>query len=86
MRSRRIPKICRDTFFGWGAHLAQAAFEETAKGQCRRKACVSRRSRIAALASCARFSVEVPAGSHRIEVSEPGYRRFATEIDVQDGE
>jgi hypothetical protein len=30
--------------------------------------------------------VQVPAGMHRVEVSKPGYRRFATEIEVRDGE
>jgi hypothetical protein len=30
--------------------------------------------------------VQVPAGMHRVEVSKPGYRRFATEIDVRDSE
>ena len=43
MRSRRIPKICRDSFFGWGAHLAQAAFEEAAHVNAVRKEGVYRR-------------------------------------------
>ena len=32
------------------------------------------------------FIVRVPAGTHRVEVSKPGYRRFATELEVGDGE
>ncbi len=30
------------------------------------------------------FMVQVPAGSHRIEVQRPGYRPFATDLDVPD--
>jgi len=32
------------------------------------------------------FMVQVPAGSHRIEVSHPGYRRFTSEIEISDGD
>jgi hypothetical protein len=32
------------------------------------------------------FMVQVPAGKHRVEVRKSGYREFATEIEVGDGE
>ena len=32
------------------------------------------------------FIVHVPAGTHRVEVSKSGYRRFTTELEVGDGE
>jgi hypothetical protein len=32
------------------------------------------------------FMVQVPAGKHRVEIRKPGYRRFATEIEIRDGE
>jgi hypothetical protein len=30
--------------------------------------------------------VQVPAGTHRVEIGKSGYRQFATEIEVRDGE
>ena len=33
-----------------------------------------------------RFVVQVPEGKHHIEVSKQGYREFATEVDIRDGE
>jgi hypothetical protein len=30
--------------------------------------------------------VQLPAGRHGIEVSKSGYRQFATEIEIRDGE
>jgi hypothetical protein len=32
------------------------------------------------------FMVHVPAGKHRVEVNQTGYRQFAVEIDVREGE
>jgi hypothetical protein len=32
------------------------------------------------------FMVQVPAGKHRVEIKKPGYRQFATEIEVGDGQ
>jgi uncharacterized membrane protein len=32
------------------------------------------------------FMVQMPVGSHRVEVSQSGYHRFTTEIEVRDGE
>lgn len=32
------------------------------------------------------FMVQVPAGKHRVEIRKPGYRRFAAEIEIRDGE
>jgi uncharacterized membrane protein len=33
-----------------------------------------------------RFEIQLGAGRHRVEVTKPGYQRFSTEIQVQDGE
>jgi hypothetical protein len=33
-----------------------------------------------------RFVIEVPAGTHRVEVFLKGYQRFSTEIQIHDGE
>jgi hypothetical protein len=32
------------------------------------------------------FMVQVPAGKHRVEIKKPGYRQFATEIEVGEGQ
>jgi hypothetical protein len=32
------------------------------------------------------FMVQIPAGKHRVEASTAGYRQFATEIEVHEGE
>jgi hypothetical protein len=32
------------------------------------------------------FLVQVPAGKHRVEISKPGFRPFASDIEVRDGE
>jgi hypothetical protein len=32
------------------------------------------------------FVVQVPAGTHRVEVTKSGYRRFETDIDVREGQ
>jgi uncharacterized membrane protein len=32
------------------------------------------------------FLVQVPVGAHRVEVSKSGFRQFATEVEVRDGE
>jgi hypothetical protein len=33
-----------------------------------------------------RFVIELPAGTHRIEVFTPGYQRFSTDVRIEDGE
>jgi hypothetical protein len=32
------------------------------------------------------FMVQVPVGKHRVDVSQSGYRRFTTEVEVGDGQ